>query len=165
MSSPRASEGPGWTRRIPGTALLQYFLLSAGLWAACLSAWEFRQPELAVGLLAAGAFVPVLWLAVRLRNSPLWALALPGDPGETAGVLREVLAAHRPVSVVTDQFRHATLFRGCETLLRIEDPVCLLGVFRTTQGPGSTVLLLPESKDRQSIDRLRCTIASRLRHG
>ena len=71
MAAPETRAIPPWTRRVPGSSVLLFILLSGGLWMACLLAWEVRQPELVVGLIAVSAFLPIVWLGVRLRTRPV----------------------------------------------------------------------------------------------
>ena len=165
MSEAKGSARPGWTRRVAGGSVILFILLSGGLWMACLFAWELRQPELVVALLALGAFVPLLWLGVRLRTQPIWALLVPESRVRLVDLLRDALRDRLPTSVAPETAGHGGLLRGCETLLRIEDPACLLGVRRSPGEPWTTVLLLPESKDRAALDRLRASIEDRVAHG
>ena len=165
MSEAKAPVRPGWTRRVAGSSVILFILLSGGLWLACLFAWQLRQPELVVAFLGLGAFAPVLWLGVRLRTQPIWALLVPEGRVRLVDLLRGALRDRLPTSVASETAGHGGLFRGCETLLRIEDPACLLGVRRSPGDPWTTVLLLPESKDRAALDRLRASIEERVAHG
>ena len=151
-----------WTRRAPGSVVLLFLLFSAGLWLGSLFAWEVRQPELVIGLLAIGAFLPVAWLGIRLRTHPVWALQVPADRRAVADALRIALRDRRATEVAPEDAGRERLFRDCETLLRLEDPACLVGVRRASGEPWTTLLLLPRSRDRTALDRLRETIATRV---
>ncbi len=165
MSRPRGVVVPGWSRRAPGSSVIGYFVLSGGLWSGCLLAWQVRQPELVVGLLAAGAFVPLVWLAVGLMTRPVWALEVPQDPRRVADLLARGLGERRPVPIVRGTTGHRALFRGCDPLFRIEDPACLIGVRPSAANPHTTILLLPESSDRKALDTLRSKIAVNIERG
>ncbi len=162
MPEPGASTGPRWTPRLPGSSALLFLLLSGGLWTGSLFAWEARQPELVVVLLGLAAFLPLVWLAVRQRTRPLWALQVREDRRRVADVVREALRDRLPTAIAPESAGHGGLFRGCETLFRLEDPACLLGVRRSPGEPWTTLLLLPQSKDREALDRLRASIAARV---
>ena len=162
MAAPETRSIPAWSRRVPGSSVLLFILLSGGLWMACLLAWEVRQPELVVGLLAVSVFLPIVWLGVRLRTRPVWALQVAADRRAVADALRAATRDRRPTDVSPDQARDDGLFRRCETLLRIDEPACLVGVLRSREEPWTTLLLLPRSRDREALDRLRETIAARL---
>lgn len=165
MADPGAGANLVWTRRAPGSSVMLFLFLSAALWIACLLAWEVRQPELVVILLAVAAFVPLVWLVAQLRNRALWALQVRGDTAAILAGLRAALQGRRWAEIVPDQGGREGLFRRCETLLRIEEPACLLGVEAPRADPWTTLLLLPRTKDRDAMDRLRGTISSRLSMG
>jgi len=165
MSRPRAVLVPGWSRRAAGSSVIGYFLLSGGLWSGCLLAWQVRQPELVVGLLAAGAFVPLVWLAVGQATRPVWALEVPQDPELVSSLLAEALVDRRSVPIVPGAAGHGALFRGCDPLLRIDDPACLVGLRPSTDSPRTMILLVPESSEREAIDALRSRIAATVQRG
>lgn len=162
MSAPTSRPIPAWTRRVPGSSVLLFLLLSGGLWMACLVAWEFRQPELVVVLLAVGAFLPIVSLGLRLRTRPVWALQIQADRREVADALRAAVRDQRPTEISPEQAGREGLFRRCETLLTIDDPACVVGVQRSSGEPWTTLLLLPRSRDREALDRLRQVIAMRV---
>lgn len=162
MAEPAAGPRLIWTRRSPGSRILLFLFLSAALWTASLLAWEVRQPELVVGFLAVGAFLPLVWLGAQLRTRALWALQVRGDQAVIMAALRQALQDRKSAEVVPAQGNREGLFRRCETLLRIEQPPCLLGVEGATVDPWTTLLLLAKSKDREGLARLRATIASHL---
>src|SRR5438445_10808220 len=90
MSEAAGAARSGWTRRVPGTAVLLFFFLSAALWLACVLSYQFGQPEFVVALLALSAFFPLAWLGIGLRTHSVWALQIRADP---ASVAREVVDA------------------------------------------------------------------------
>src|SRR5437773_11167777 len=49
-------------------------------------------------------------------------------------------------------------FRGCNPIFRVAEPLCFIGIFRSPVDASTTVLLIPRSPDRVSLDRLRTTI-------
>ncbi len=162
MVAPGPGARPGWTRRVPGSAVLVFIFLSGGLWFGCLLAWEVGQKELVVVLLALGAFLPLLGLAARLRWRPVWAMQVPEDGRRVADLVREALRDRVPRAIAPQDAGHGGMFRGCEPLYRIDEPACLLGVRRSPGDPRTTLLLFPESNDREAVDRLRAAIGRRV---
>lgn len=162
MSVASASTGPNWAARVPGGAVLLFLFLSSGLWLGSVLAWEVGQPDFVVGLLVLAAFLPLPWLAVRLRTRPVWALQLRDDRLRVAEALRDAVRDRLPTSIAPERAGHRGLFQGCEMLLRIDDPACLLAVCQSPGESWTTLLLLPESNDRKSLDRLRASIAARV---
>src|SRR5207245_1981638 len=59
MSEAAGAARSGWTRRVPGTAVLLFFFLSAALWLACVLSFHFGQPDFVVAVLALRACVPL----------------------------------------------------------------------------------------------------------
>ena len=162
MAAPGPGAHPGWGRRVPGSAVLAFIFLSGGLWLGSLLAWEVGQAEVVVVLLALGAFLPLLGLAARLRSRPLWALQVPEDARRVAGVVRATLGERPPTAITPAEAGHGGVFRGCDPLFRINQPACLLGVRRFPGDSSTTLLLLPESSDREALDRLRAAIGRRV---
>lgn len=162
MADTVARPALAWTRRLPGSSVLLFLLFSGGLWMASLLAWEIRQPELVVVLLAVGAFLPILWLGVRLRTRPVWALQVRADRRAVANALRAAISDRHPTEIAPDQAGREGLFRACEILLRVEDPACVVGVQQSSGEPWTTLLLLARSRDHMGLDRLRETIAVRV---
>lgn len=146
-----AREAPVWVRRVPGSAVILFLALSAGLWVSSLLAWEVRQPEFVVGLLVAASFVPLLWLAARLRSRPLWALQVWAPREAVADAVRRALRDRRITAVDPKEADREGVFRGCEALVRIEDPACLVGVKRDMADPWTTVLMRAASRDRGTL--------------
>lgn len=161
MTPPR-SVRPTWTRRVPGSAILGFFLMTAGLWISSIFAWNASQPELAVILLALGAFFPILWLTVRLRTRPIWALRIRSGKEGLVDSLREALKDYRPVAVGPTEVGDSGLFRGFETVFRIGDPDCLVGLGQHPSDALTTLLLVARSNDRKAIARLRATIEAKV---
>ena len=162
MAAPGPGADPGWGRRVPGSAVLGFIFLSGGLWLGSLLAWEVGQAEVVVVLLALGAFLPLLGLAARLRSRPLWALQVPEDAHRVAGVVRATFGDRPPTAITPAEAGHGGVFRGCDPLFRIDQPACLLGVRRFPGDSSTTLLLLPESSDREALDRLRAAIGRRV---
>ena len=158
MSAPSGPGGPGWTRRAAGSAVLLFFVLSGGLWLGSVLSWQVGQPEFVVVLLALAAFFPLAWLAVGMRTRPVWALQVRQEPTRVAdAVLAAVRDRHSTPASPADVSR-AGLFRGCNPVLRVEDPPCFIGIFRSSVDATTTVLLFARSKNRESMDRLRAAI-------
>jgi hypothetical protein len=162
MAAPGPGERPEWTRLVPGSAVLGFIFLSGGLWLGCLLAWEAGQPELGLVLLALGAFLPLVRLAARLRRRPVWALQVPEDGRRVADLVREALRDRSTTVMAAPDAGHGGVFRGCDPVLRIDEPACVLGVRGFPGAPSTTLLLLPESSDREEVDRLRVAIGRRV---
>jgi len=140
-----------------------FFLLSGGLWLGSVLSWQVGQPELVVVLLALGAFFPLVWLAVGLRRRPVWGLQIRAEPTRVADAVVEAVRDRHPSRVSPSEVGRGGLFRGCDPVLRIEEPLCIIGVRRSPADSSTTVLLLPQSKNREALDRLRTTIEARVR--
>ena len=158
MSAPPGPAGPGWTRRAAGSAVLLFFVLSGGLWLGSVLSWQVGQPEFVVVLLALAAFFPLAWLAVGMRTRPVWALQLREEPTRVADAVIEAVRDLHPTRASPADVGRAGLLRGCDPVLRVEEPPCFIGIFRSSIDASTTVLLLPRSKNRESMDRLRAAI-------
>src|SRR2546422_5395357 len=150
--------GPGWTRRAAGGAILLFFVLSGGLWLGSVLSWQLGQPDLVVVLLALAAFFPLVWLAVGMRTRPVWALQVREEPARVAGAVLDALRDRHPTPAFPADVGRGGLFRGCNPVLRVEKPLCFIGIFRSPVDASTTVLLFPRSNDRESLDRLRTAI-------
>ena len=162
MSAPQGPIRPAWTRRAAGSAVLLFFLLSGGLWLGSVLSWQLGQPDFVVVLLALAAFFPVLWLAVGLRTRPVWALQVREDPTRVADAVLEAVRDRHPTPASPTDVGRGGLFRGCRPVLRVEEPLCFIGIFRSSVDASTTVLLFSRSRDRESLDRLRTAIRTRL---
>jgi hypothetical protein len=162
MSEAPGAVRSGWARRVPGTAVLLFFFLSAALWLACVLSYQFGQPDFVVGLLALSAFFPLAWLGVGLRMHPVWALQIRAEPASVAGAVIEAVRAGHPTLASRSDVGRGGLFRGCDPILRIEEPRCFIGIYRAPSDPMTTVLLVPRSRDRAGLDRFRSTIEVRV---
>src|SRR6266516_3294591 len=140
MSARVSGPAPAWRRWIPGSTVILFVFL------------------------AVAAFVPLAWLGERIRDRPLWALRVRDDPETVTSAVRDALRDRLPTQLAAKDGPEG-LFRRCETLLRVDDPGCWIGVQRSSDQSGTTVLLLPRSRDRRSIDALRARIHSRLESG
>jgi len=161
MSEAAGAARSGWTRRVPGTAVLLFFFLSAALWLACVLSYQFGQPEFVVALLALSAFFPLAWLGIGLRTHPVWALQIRAEPASVAGAVIEAARAAHPTLASRSDVGRGGLFRGCDPILRIEEPRCFIGIYRSPLDSLTTVLLLPRSRDRVALDSFRSTIETR----
>ena len=162
MPAPPGPAGPGWTRRASGSAVLLFFVLSGGLWLGSVLSWQLAQPEFVVVLLALAAFFPLAWLAVGMRTRPVWALQVRGEPARVAGAVLEALRDRHPTPASPADVGHGGLFRRCNPVLRVEEPLCFIGIFRSPVDASTTVLLFPRSNNRESLDRLRTAIRARV---
>src|SRR5437870_8003394 len=158
MSAPPGPAGPGWTRRASGSAVLLFFVLSGGLWLGGVLSWQLGQPEFVVVLLALAAFFPLVWLAVGIRTRPVWALQVREEPTRVADTVLEDVPDRHPTPASPADVSRAGLLRVCNPLLRVEEPFCFIGIFRSPVDASTTVLLFPRSKNRESAARLRAAI-------
>src|SRR5713101_4664438 len=163
MSEARAPSRPGWTRRAAGSAVLLFFLLSGGLWLGSVLSWQLDQPELVVVLLALAAFFPLGWLAVGMRTRPVWALQVRKEQTEVADAVLDAVRDRHPTPASPADVGRGGLFRGCDPVVRVEEPPCFIGIFRSPVDASTTVLLFSRSNNRESLDRLRTAIEARVR--
>src|SRR3989442_2840020 len=96
MSEGRGAVRSRWTRRVPGSAVLLFFFLSAALWLACVLSYQFGQPDFVMALLALSAFFPLAWLGIGLRTHPVWALQIRPEPASVVGAEVEAVRARHP---------------------------------------------------------------------
>src|SRR2546426_10963472 len=157
MSEGRGAVRSRWTRRVPGSAVLLFFFLSAALWLACVLSYQFGQPEFVVALLALSAFFPLAWLGIGLRTHPVWALQIRAEPASVAGAVVEAGGAGHPTLASRSDVGRGGLFRGCDPILRLAGPRFFIGIYRSPLGSLATVLFLPRSRDRAAFDRVRPT--------
>jgi hypothetical protein len=136
--------------------------MTAGLWISSILAWEASQTEVAVVLLALGAFFPIMWLTVRLRARPIWALRIRGDQQGLADSLREALRDHQPIAVAASDVSRSGLFRGFDSVFLIEDPDCLVGLGQLPSEASTTLLLVARSNDQEAMERLRTAIEAQV---
>src|SRR2546427_7995797 len=162
MSEGRGAVRSRWTRRVPGSAVLLFFCLSAALWLACVRSYQFGQPEFVVALLALSAFFPLAWLGIGLRTHPVWALQIRAERASVAGAVVEAVSAGHPTLASRSDVGRGGLFRGCEPSLRSEGPRCFIAIFARPVDSSTTVLFLPPSRDRAALDRFRSTIETRV---
>jgi len=124
--------------------------------------WQLSQPELVVVLLALAAFFPLVWLAVGMRTRPVWALQVREEPTRVADAVLEAVRDRHPTPAFPADVGRGGLFRGCNPVLRLEEPLCFIGIFRSPIDASTTILLFPRSKNHESMDRLRAAIRARL---
>src|SRR5256885_16459704 len=110
MPAPPGPAGPGWTRRAAGSAVLLFFVLSGGLWLGSVLSWQVGQPEFVVVLLALAAFFRLAWLAVGMRNRPVWALQLRYGPTRVADAVIEAGRDRHPTRASPAEVGLAVLF-------------------------------------------------------
>src|SRR2546422_10070810 len=122
MSEGRGAVRSRWTRRVPGSAVLLFFFLSAALWLACVLSYQFGQPEFVVALLALSAFFPLAWLGIGLRTHPVWALQIRAEPASVAGAVVEAVGAGHPALASRCGGGRGGRFPGWEPRLRVEGP-------------------------------------------
>src|SRR2546426_9580293 len=158
MSEGRGAVRSRWTRRVPGSAVLLFFFLSAALWLACVLSYQFGQPEFVVALLALSAFFPLAWLGIGLRTHPVWALQIRAEPASVAGAVVEAGGAGHPTLAPRSGGGRGGLFRGCDPILCLEETRCFIGIFRAPLGSLTTVPFLPRSRPRGALGRFRSPI-------
>jgi len=124
--------------------------------------WQLGQPEFVVVLLALAAFFPLVWLAVGIRTRPVWALQVREEPTRVADAVLEAVRDRHPTPASPADVSRAGLFRGCNPILRVEEPLCFIGIFRSPVDASTTVLLFARSKNRESMDQLRAAIRARV---
>src|SRR2546428_6675741 len=140
MSEAAGAARSGWTRRVPGTAVLLFFFLSAALWLACVLSYQFGQPEFVVALLALSAFFPLAWLGIGLRTHPVWALQIRAEPASVAGAVVEAVSAGHPTLASRSAVGRGGLFRGCDPMLSLQEPRRFIRIHRSPLDSLTTVL-------------------------
>src|SRR2546428_10775642 len=124
MSEGRGAVRSRWTRRVPGSAVLLFFFLSAALWLACVLSYQFGQPDFVVALLALSAFFPLAWLGIGLRTHPVWALQIRAEPASVAGAGVEAVRAGHPTLPSRSEGGRGGPLPWCVSVLRLAAPRC-----------------------------------------
>src|SRR2546428_9145209 len=143
MSEAAGAARSGWTRRVPGTAVLLFFFVSAPLWLARVLSYQFGQPEFVVALLALSAFFPLACLGIGLRTHPVWALQIRAEPASVAGAVVEAVSAGHPTLASRSDVGRGGLFRGCDPNPRIEEPGRFIGIHQFPLGSFTPILFPP----------------------
>src|SRR5438445_13601534 len=112
MSKAADAAPSGWPRRVPGTAVVLCFFLSAALWLACVLSYQFGQPDFVVALLALSAFFPLAWLGIGLRTHPVWALQIRAEPASVAGAVIDAVRAGPAALASQSDVGRGGLLRG-----------------------------------------------------
>src|SRR3989442_4007623 len=147
MSEGRGAVRSRWTRRVPGSAVLLFFFLSAAFGLACVLSYQFGQLEFVVAVLALSAFFPLAWLGIGLRTHPVWALQIRAEPASVAGAVVEAVSAGHPTLASRSDVGRGGLFRGCDPILRIEEPRLFICIFSAPLDSLTPVLLVPRYTD------------------
>lgn len=156
---------PTWTRRVPGSALLLFFVSLIVFTYLAVHFWNNYEMELTGLFTALASAAPLVIVYVFYVARPIWAFQAPVDG---TAVERAVLAAvvERGVQEVNDR---RGVFRECSAVLEVSEPPCTVGWFPSPSGPTaspgparSTVLLIPRSRDRKALAAFRGAISGSL---
>ncbi len=155
---------PTWTRRVPGSALLLFFVSLIAFTYLAVHFWNTYQMELTGLFTALASAAPLLIVYVFYVARPVWAVQAPLDERT---VERAVLAATagRDVQAVHER---KGVFRMCSAVLDVAEPRCRVGWFPGPAGVAeprptrSTVLMLPRSGDRKSLAAFRDALSGAL---
>src|SRR5439155_22891208 len=97
-----------------------------------------------------------------MRTLPVWALQVRQEPTRVADAVREAIRDRNPMPASPADVGRGGLFRGCNPIFRVAEPLRFIGIFRSPGDAATTVLLIPRSPDRVPPDRLRTTFRTRL---
>lgn len=155
---------PTWTRRVPGIALLLFFVSLIAFTYLAVHFWNTYQMELTALFTALASAAPLLIVYVFYVARPVWALQAPLDERV---VERAILGATAGMGVQAVHERKGVL-KMCSGVVDVAEPRCTVGWFRGPAGAAeprpspSTVLLLPRSWDRKSLAAFRDAVSGAL---
>lgn len=156
---------PSWTRRLPGWAFLLFFVSLIVLTYFAVDFSNRNDPVTAGYLAGLASVVPIVLVALVYVGRPVWAMNLPLD---VDGIARALAGASRGRTVHPVAEREGP-FARCVSVVRFEDPACLVGwqelpALRGAQGPSErTILLLrPAGRDRKALAAFRRSLAESL---
>jgi len=156
---------PTWSRLTDARPVFGFLALSGGLWLGALVAWQLGRWDLAVVLTGLGAAVPILWMVAHLYWRPAtWVLRVPVDPSTVEIEVLHALREHHATAVVDSAPSGDGLLRGCEKVLRVSSPACIVRWRAATKGTvrvGSALYLVTGPRDAAAVHPLREAISSR----
>lgn len=163
MAAPAAS--PTWTKRVPGSALLLFFVSLIAFSYLAVHFWNTYDMELTGLFTALASAAPLVIVYVYYVARPVWAFQAPVDEATVERAVRDATASRR-IEPVNER---KGVFRTCSAVLEVSDPACTVGWFYSTSGGAgspyparSTVFLLPRSRDRKALAAFRDAIAGAL---
>jgi len=157
---------PGtWTKRVPGSALLLFFLSLIVFTYLAVESWNRVQMELTALFTALASAAPLAIVYLFYVARPVWALQAPANE---ASVERAIVDAAGTKRIRTVNERKG-VFRTCSAVLEVSEPPCTVGWLPTSIGPSaspvplrSTVLVVPRSRDRKAVAAFRDAISGAL---
>lgn len=152
---------PRWSRRVPGLALVVFFVSLIGLTLLAVHSWNNYFMELAglfTGLASAAPLALLYWFYLA---RPVWAYPSATDAATVEQAVRRAIDPQKAEAVS----ERKGVFRFCTSVLRVSDPRCVIG-WSQAQGARaptqSMILIVEHSKDRASLEALRTAIADAL---
>lgn len=161
----RLAAAPTWSRLTDARPVFGFLALSGGLWFVALVAWELGRWDLAVILTGLGAAVPIFWMVAHLYWRPsTWVLRVPADPTAVEAAVLQALREHQASAVVDPDGSRVGLLRGCEKVLRVTSPACVVGWRAARKGTvltGSALYLVTGRREVAAVNTLRQAISRR----
>jgi hypothetical protein len=153
---------PTWTRRVPGSVFLLFFVSLIALTYFAVYYYNANDLVSAGYLAGLASVVPVFLVIAAYYAAPVW--ALPVDlPVE--GVAKALDRATHSLSVEPVAERKGA-FARCVAVVRFQAPSCTVGWYLMPDSekpasplPHSTVVLRSETRDRKALAAFRDTLA------
>ena len=121
MAAPAAS--PTWTKRVPGSALLLFFVSLIAFTYLAVHFWNTYDMELTGLFTALASAAPLVIVYVYYVARPVWAFQAPVDEATVERAVRDATASRR-IELVNER---KGVFRTCSAVLEVSDPACTVG--------------------------------------
>lgn len=164
MSAIGASSLP-WTRRVPGSALLLFFLTTIVFTFFAVEFWNVYAMAAAGSLTLLAAVLPLELVYVLYYARPVWTAEVTGDAAQVEAAVRQVLAPEHVETVAEPK----GVLKLCSTSLRVREPACAIGWAALqpyeragASVPGTHVFFVGESRDVKRLAAFRDRVGSAL---
>lgn len=160
-----APPSPTWTRRVPGSSLLLFFLTTTLLTFFAVEFWNVYEMAATGSLTLLAALLPLELVYVLYYARPVWTAHVGAGPAAVEVALHGALDARRAEAVV----ERRGVLRLCSAALRVPEPPCAVGWAGAKPLPtpgrasaGADVFFVSESRDVKAVLALRDVVGSAL---
>ena len=156
---------PAWTRRVPGSALLLFFLTTTVLTFFAVEFWNVYAMAATGSLTLLAAILPLELVYAVYYARPVWTTQVALDSAGVEAAVREVLEPNRMQPVSNPD----GVLRLCSASLRVREPPCAIGWADAQPyeragrgGPRTHVFFVGESRDVKVLASFRERVGSAL---
>ncbi len=159
------AQAAAWTRRVPGSALLVFFVTTIVLTFFAVEFWNVYEMAATGSLTLLAAVLPLQLIYVFYYARPVWTVHVDADVGDVERGIRDALGS-RSAAPIEDRRGVLGL---CAGALRVREPACAIGWSATEgYGPfkgGTSVFFVSESRDMKALLALRDAVGVTLTRG